>query len=59
MRRITTIVGNDNITAANAINLTINILVTFSAIFVANGLSMGTLRSCESLVDDKQIFFYK
>lgn len=56
---VTTIVGNDNITAANAINLTINILVTFSAIFVANGLSMGTLRSCESLVDDKQIFFYQ
>lgn len=55
---VQTIVGKTNTEALNAISITVNILITFSAIFVANGLSMGTLKTCESIVDEKQIMFY-
>ncbi len=55
---ISTIIGKSNQTAIDGISITINILITLSAIFVTNAISMGTLRSCESLVEDKKIMFH-
>lgn len=56
---ISTIVGKDNVAAKNTINIIVNILITLSAIFVANALSMATLRSCEGLVEEKQVMLYE
>lgn len=55
---ISTIFDKSNVGARNVVYIIVNIFITLSAIFVANAISMGTLRSCESMVDEKEIMFF-
>lgn len=55
---IQTIVGKNNEAALNTINIIVNILITLSAIFVSNAISMASIRASESLVEDHNIMFY-
>ncbi|MDE5767282.1 MAG: APC family permease [Malacoplasma sp.] len=51
--------GTEFETARKAIDITINVFITLSAIFVVNALSMGSLKSCEGLIIAEEIMFYK
>lgn len=55
---VKTIFANADPAALAAVDITINILITLSAIFVANGLSMGSLKLCESMVENREIMFF-
>lgn len=49
----------NNAVAASSIDITINIFITVSAIFVVNAIQMGSLKSCEGLIASQEVMFYR